>query len=149
MSNLTPKQALSGLMSKFRRSGSAESSSSSSGEAQPPDAIEEEAHPGLAPADEDDTPVSPLAMMNENSPEARLGQFLLGLDMSTPRGTVEGAKRDSSLIASLTELRASMSASDPLVLLDPAGAADLRASDWGAWWRAQDTLGRYANATLA
>jgi hypothetical protein len=105
--------------------------------------------PEQSDPDADDTPVSPLALMNENSPEAWLGQFLLVLDMSTPRGTVEGARRDAALVARLTELRGSMGANNPLVLLDPEHAARLRATDWAAWWRAQDSLSRYANATLA
>src|SRR5689334_19809211 len=105
MSNWTPKQALSELMSKFRRSGSAESSSYSSGvgdrgsvigdepELEEQSEYDEDNSPALAsladprPPDPDETPVSPLAMMNENSPEAWLGQFLLALGMSTPRGT--------------------------------------------------------------
>ncbi|MFL5735503.1 MAG: hypothetical protein ACJ78Q_20270 [Chloroflexia bacterium] len=127
--------------------------SSSSADQQPyEDAIEEEEAQltGSASEDDDDgAPVSPLAMMNENSPEAWLGQFPLALGMATPRGTVEGARRDATLIAGLTELRASLVAADPLVILDADRAAGLRARDWGAWWRAQDNLGRYANATLA
>ena len=148
-------------MSKFRRSGSAESSSSSSAHS----ASTEYRVPSTEPEPEDEdsvlgtryselersdgTPVSPLAMMNENSPEAWLGQFLIALDMSTPRGTVEGARRDPALLAGLTEVRASMSGDNPLALLDPDQAAALRARDWAAWWRAQDELGRFCWATLA
>src|SRR5206468_2460146 len=120
-----------------------ESSSSSSDEAQPLTEAEEETQVGRAPAEEDDTPLSPLAMMNENSPEAWLGQFLLELEMSTPRGTIEGAKRDANLISRLTELRASVSQNQPMALLDPDSADDLRARDWAAWWKAQDTFSRY------
>lgn len=87
--------------------------------------------------------------MNENSPEAWLGQFLVALELQTSRGTLEGAKRDPDLLARLSEVRASAGEAQPLVLLDPDHASRLRASDWAAWWRAQEALSRYAYATLA
>src|SRR6476661_1489663 len=89
MSNWTPKQALSGLMSKFRQSDSDESSSSSSvEESEVQDAGYNDEPAGISTAD---VAISPLAMMNENSPEAWLGQFLLKLEAptSTARGTLD------------------------------------------------------------
>src|SRR5438046_4675093 len=114
MSNLTPKQALSGLMSKFRRSGSGESSSSYSESRDQGSGVRDQESEAATyepqaegEAWESDTPVSPLALMNENSPEAWLGQFLVALELSTSRGTLEGAKRDPNLLARLSEVRAS------------------------------------------
>src|SRR5437879_6272863 len=101
MSNSTPKRVLSSLMSKFRRSGSDESSSYFSAE----EAIEESAEPrteegDISPvAEEEEVQVAPLAMAPEDKPESWLGQFLLELDLAgvSRRGTIAGAKLDTNL----------------------------------------------------
>src|SRR5438034_1879992 len=137
MSNWTPKQALSGLMSKFRRSGSGGSSSYSSGSRDQGSGVRDQDSKLVADdlqaeseAWESDVPVSPLAMMNENSPEAWLGQFLVALELSTSRGTIEGAKRDPNLLSRLSEVRASAGEAQPMALLDADHASRLRADDW-------------------
>ena len=96
-----------------------------------------------------DAEVSPLAMMDERSPEAWLGQFLVVLELTTPRGTLEGARRDPELLRKLFEVRERLGASSPLSLLDTQEGAQLRASDWGRWWRAQDDLYKYCCAVMA
>lgn len=127
-------------MSKFRPTDSGESSSYSSAE----DAEENVPYT-------DDNPISPLAMMDESSPEAWLGQFLLILEMpdATNRGTLYGAQMDPDLHARLEKVRASAAESSPLSLLDEERASRLRQEDWGRWWRAQGMLQKYAYSTLA
>jgi hypothetical protein len=95
--------------------------------------------------------VSPLALMNENSPEAWLGQFLLKLDAptSTARGTIEGAKRDAALLQYLSEVRASSAQAQPLRLLELGHGEQLKQQDWSAWWKAQGSLLSYAYSALA
>src|SRR5947207_1467664 len=153
MSNSTPKRALSGLMSKFLRSGSGESSNSSSDEVPGPKSkVQSQESEGetldFGPGTSD-IPVSPLALMNEISPEAWLGQFLLELELETRRGTLEGAKLDANLLSKLSEVRAAASEGSPLKLLDAEYASRLRAENWAAWWKAQDNFSRYCYATLA
>jgi hypothetical protein len=89
--------------------------------------------------------------MNENSPEAWLGQFLLKLEapMATERGTIEGARRDGNLIARLNATRTEAAAADPLRFLDEAEAGRLKSADWSAWWKAQGALLSYCYSTLA
>jgi hypothetical protein len=129
-------------MSKFRQSGSEESSASSEPAAEKIEQIE---------GGEEEEPLSPLMMMDESKPEAWLGQFLLSLDLGrTARfGTIEGAKRDPKLIADLKAIAESAGATDPLRLLDPQTADTLRQTDWAAWYRAQENLLRYSYAVLA
>ncbi len=124
-------------MSKFRRSDSAESSSYSSAE---DDAIEEEA-----------APVSPLALKSESSPEAWLGQFLQILDLGgiSRYSTIKGARQESSLLSRLEEIWRSAGAASPLRVLDADFGEELKKSDWGAWWQAQEQLGRYCYSALA
>lgn len=140
-------------MSKFRQSASDESSNSSSVEESAPDAVgaDDESPDEPAGLSTTDVAVSPLALMNENSPEAWLGQFLLKLDSptSTPRGTLEGARRDPQLKEYLESVRALAGQVSPLSLLDPDNAAQLRATNWADWWEAQGHLLSYAYSTLA
>lgn len=151
MSNWTLKRALSALTSKFRQSDSDESSNSSSAE------DEEEVVNGVeTPGDlstEDDTPISPLALMNEASPEAWLGQFLLILQVeATSRySTLERAKSDEGLKARLTEIHRAASAGgvDPAGLFDAGYVEKLRQDDWAAWWSAQETLSKHCYSALA
>src|SRR5262249_23500638 len=142
MSNSTPKRGLSGLMSKFLRSGSGGSSSSSSDDRDQGSGIGdqelEETDPrSLTP---DPSFVSPLALMNEASPEAWLGQFLLQLELETKRGTLHGAKMDADLLSKLNEVRAASGEGSPLQMLDAEYASRLRAENWAAWWKAQDNM---------
>lgn len=137
-------------MSKFLRTGSAESSNSSSAEEESEEAGEslaESRQQGSEPVESDLT-ISPLAMMSDTSPEAWLGQFLLQLELSTPRGTLQGAAMDAELRSRLNELRAASQGSQPLSLFDAGYADQLRASNWPVWWKAQDDLSRFAYATL-
>lgn len=87
--------------------------------------------------------------MNENSPEAWLGQFLLQLELSTSRHTLAGAAADAELQHRLAQIRSESGKSSPARLLDPPYAEELRSRDWPAWWRAQDDLASYCYATLA
>jgi hypothetical protein len=142
-------------MSKFRRSGSDESSSSSSDEGSKVESRRSQVESGEETLDygpstfDHEHEVSPLAMMKESSPEAWLGQFLVVLELSTPRGTLEGARRDPELLRNLFEVRERLGASSPLTLLDSHEGAQLRAADWGRWWRAQDELYKYCCAVMA
>lgn len=124
-------------MSRFRQSGSDASSSYSSADA-------EEA------ADED-MPVSPLAMMDERSPEAWLGNFLaiLGVAGSARYSTIKGSANDATLLAQLGEIAATSSQDEPLRLFDAEYAATLKKQDWSTWWRLEGELGRYSYAVLA
>ena len=151
MSNWTPKQTLSGLMSKFRQSGSEESSNSSLAEEAPAHTPAFDAPDEPTGLSTSDVAVSPLALMNENSPEAWLGQFLLKLEAptSTARGTLEGARRDTQLIEYLQQVRVTASEVQPLSLLDEQYARDLRARDWSAWWKGQGALLSYSYSTLS
>ena len=92
-----------------------------------------------------DVAVSPLALMNENSPEAWLGQFLLKLEAptSTARGTIAGASNDQTLMDYLHQTRDASAPASPLKLLQPGYADELRASDWTAWWKAQGSLSKF------
>lgn len=122
----------------FQPSGSGESSSSSSAEA------DEEIV-------EDDLQVSPLALMNEGSPEAWLGNFLavLGVAGSARYSTIEGSKRDATLIAQLRDMAESSGRENPLRLLDGDVAEGLKTGDWATWWRLEGELGHYAYSVLA
>jgi hypothetical protein len=100
---------------------------------------------------EDDLQISPLAMMNEGSPEAWLGNFLaiLGVAGSARYSTIEGSKRDATLIAQLRELADTSGREDPLRLLDGDYVQSLKSGDWSTWWRLEGELGRYAYSVLA
>ncbi|MEO6456965.1 MAG: hypothetical protein ABIO92_01630 [Chloroflexia bacterium] len=141
MSNWTPKQALSRLTSKFRKSDSDESSSYSSAD-EIDDPLDESEEAAL---------VSQLAMMSENSPEAWLGQFLLILELGgvTRYGTIAGARRDRALQTRLASLRDVSAQDSPSPLFDSGAAEELKIRDWTAWWRGQDALSCYCYATLA
>jgi hypothetical protein len=148
-------------MSKFRQSDSAESSSSSSSDEQTTGANLDEPTSSVEPGTlnsyvapeigEDDIAVSHLALKDESSPEAWLGQFLLELDMpgASTRATIAGARSDPALIAKLTEVRDASTGDAPLRLFDAEYGANLRSSDWAAWWRTQETLSRFCYSTLA
>jgi hypothetical protein len=127
-------------MSKFRRTGSDESSSSSS-ESSTPELIESG----------DDEQVSALALMNEKSPEAWLGNFLtiLGAPPDFSYTSIKLAGADDRLREYLTSVADTAARAEPERLLQPGYAEELRERDWNAWWRAQDSLSRYAYATLS
>ncbi len=127
-------------MQIFRPSGSGESSSSSSAE----DANEEV-------VEDDELQISPLAMMDERSPEAWLGNFLaiLGVAGSARYSTLEGTKRDETLLTQLRQMAESSGRESPLQLLEGDQGAALKASDWSAWWKKEGELGRYAYSILA
>jgi hypothetical protein len=128
-------------MSKFRRTASDESSSYSS-----------EGEQGLieGTGDEDEQ-VSALALMNEKSPEAWLGNFLTILNAPPTYSytSVRLAGADDRLHEYLSGVANDAAAEDPERMLEPGFAEELRQSDWNSWWRAQDALSRYAYATLA
>jgi hypothetical protein len=140
MSNWTPKQAFSELMSKFRRSDSDESSSYSSDE-------------DVADVSEEDESalVSPLVLMNENSSEAWLGQFLLMLELGgvTRYGTIQGAKRDTDLQDLLRSLMQAAARDVPSPLFDSLSSEELKRRDWASWWRSQNALTRYCYSALS
>lgn len=140
-------------MSKFLRSASGESSNSSSDEVQSSmsNAQSQESEGETLDVGHGtlDTAVSPLALMNANSPEAWLGQFLLQLELETRRGTLKGAKLDADLLHKLSEMRAATGANSPLQMLDAEYASRLRAENWAAWWKAQDNMSHFCYATLA
>jgi len=101
--------------------------------------------------DPDTVPVSPLAMMNEKSPEAWLGRFLtiLGAPPALQFSTIRAAKDDGRLTAHLQGIVASAGNDQPVRLLEPGYAETLKAKDWAAWWRASEELGRYCYAILS
>jgi hypothetical protein len=100
---------------------------------------------------DDDAPVSLLAMMDESRPEAWLGNFLtiIGAPSALQYNTLNAARRDDRLRAHLQEVWTTASQDNPALLLDRAQAETLKAKDWGAWWRGQESLGRYAYSTFA
>ena len=128
-------------MSKFRRNDSDESSSYSSD-----DAIEDTSEEA-----EESAPVSPLALMNENSPEAWLGQFLLMLELGgvTRYGTMAGARRDTDLQDQLRSLMQTAAQDTPLPLFDSQASEDLKRRDWASWWRSQNALTKYSYSALS
>lgn len=130
-------------MSKYRRSGSEESSNSSS-------ESETEDKPG-ALSISDDAPVSPLALMDEKSPEAWLGNFLtiIGAPPAVQFNTIAAARHDDRLRAHLTQALEDASKDEPLRLLEPGYADQLKAKDWAAWWRRQESLARYCYSALS
>jgi hypothetical protein len=91
--------------------------------------------------------------MNEASPEAWLGQFLLILNVeSTSRySTIERAKGDESLKSRLAEIyrAANTGAIVPAKLFEAGYVEKLRKDDWGAWWSAQETLSMHCYSALA
>ena len=129
-------------MSKFRRSDSDESSNYSLDEALEGVSEEEE---------EESAPVSPLVLMNENSPEAWLGQFLLMLELGgvTRYGTIQGAKRDTDLQGRLRSLLHAAAQDTPSPLFDNLSSEELKRRDWAAWWKAQNALTRYCYSALS
>jgi hypothetical protein len=145
MSNWTLKQALSELVSRFRRSGSGESSSYSSASI----GTGQQAQAGDAEPEE--PPVNPLALREEGTPEEWLGRFLvmLGVQPGGSYWTIAGAKHDARLISQLEALRDTAGQYEPLRLLEPGYAERLKAQDWQAWWQAEEALTRYAYSVLA
>jgi hypothetical protein len=99
----------------------------------------------------DDAPISPLALMDESRPESWLGNFLtiIGAPPALQYNTLKAARADDRLLAHLQDVRTKASQDNPSLLLDPVSAAALKDKDWGAWWRGQESLGRYAYSTLA
>ncbi|MEO8286379.1 MAG: hypothetical protein ABI670_08055 [Chloroflexota bacterium] len=128
---------MSGIMSKFRRDDSDNEEVSAASDVEYDD-------PG-------DAPVSPLAMMNEKSPEAWLGQFLtiLGAPPALQFSTITAAKRDERLLDHLRGVMAEAGKEQPLLLLEHGYADQMKAADWAAWWRASEALGRYAYAAMS
>lgn len=100
---------------------------------------------------DDDAPISPLALMDESRPESWLGNFLtiIGAPPALQYNTLKAARADDRLRAHLQEVWTKASQDNHMLLLDPASAAALKDKDWGAWWRGQESLGRYAYSTLA
>jgi hypothetical protein len=100
---------------------------------------------------DDGAPISPLALMDESRPESWLGNFLtiIGAPPALQYNTLKAARADERLREHLQEVWIKASQDNPSLLLDPAGAAALKDQDWGAWWRGQEALGRYAYSTLA
>ncbi len=96
-------------------------------------------------------PISPLALMDESRPESWLGNFLtiIGAPPALQYNTLKAARQDERLRTHLQEVRTEASQDNPSLLLDPVSAAALKEKDWGAWWRGQESLGRYAYSTLA
>jgi hypothetical protein len=101
--------------------------------------------------DGDDEQVSALALMNEKSPEAWLGNFLtmIGTPPDFSYTSIQLARADERLHYHLTGVANDAASEDPERMLEPGAAEELRESDWGAWWRSQDALSRYAYATLS
>jgi hypothetical protein len=101
--------------------------------------------------DPDDAPVSALAMMSEKSPEAWLGQFLtiVGAPPALGYSSMRAAKQDERLAAHLNSVVEAAGKDQPMRLLEPGYAEELKAKDWAAWWRASEELGRYCYAILA
>ncbi|HET9493656.1 MAG TPA: hypothetical protein VFR15_05455 [Chloroflexia bacterium] len=95
--------------------------------------------------------MSALALLNEKSPEAWLGNFLTILDAPSDFSytSIKLARDDGRLNAHLQSLADAATAEEPEQLLQPGYAEQLRERDWNAWWRAQDALTRYAYATLS
>lgn len=123
-------------MQRFRQSGSDESLSYSSDDEQ---------------AEEEDLAISPLAMMDERSPEAWLGNFLaiLGVAGSARYSTIKGSANDATLMSQLREIAEQSSSEQPMRLFDAEYAATLKKQDWSTWWRMEGELGRYSYAVLA
>src|SRR4029450_11281856 len=88
--------------------------------------------------DPNDEPVSPLAMMNEKSPEAWLGQFLPmgGAPPALQYSSINAAKQNDKLAAHLASVLEAAGKDQPRRLLDPAYAEELKQKYWAAWWRA-------------
>jgi len=101
--------------------------------------------------DPNDEPVSPLAMMSEKSPEAWLGQFLtiVGAPPALQYSSIKAAQQDDKLAAHLASVLEAADKDQPMRLLDPAYAEQLKQKDWAAWWRASEALGRYCYAAMA
>lgn len=100
---------------------------------------------------DDGAPISPLALMDESRPESWLGNFLtiIGAPPAIQYNTLKAARADERLRTHLQEVWTKASQDNPSLLLDPVSAAALKDKDWGAWWRGQESLGRYAYSTLA
>jgi hypothetical protein len=90
-------------------------------------------------------------MMSEKSPEAWLGQFLtiVGAPPALQYSSIQAARQDQKLAAHLNSVVESTGKDQPMRLLEPGYAEELKAKDWAAWWRASEALGRYAYAVLA
>jgi hypothetical protein len=101
--------------------------------------------------DPGDAPVSPLAMMSEKSPEAWLGQFLtiVGAPPALQFSTIKAAKQDERLAEHLRGVLEKAGKEEPMRLLEPGFEATLKEQDWGAWWKASETLGRYCYSALS
>jgi hypothetical protein len=145
-----PPSWLSGLFGKQNRDGPDRDDEDE-------DSIQNQGNPQSAirnPQFEDDpdaAPVSPLAMMNEKSPEAWLGRFLtiLGAPPALQYSTIRAAKEDDRLTAHLQGIIESAEKDQPVRLLEPGYTEALKATDWAAWWRASEELGRYCYAILS
>ena len=105
----------------------------------------------LSIAGEDEGEVSALALMNEKSPEAWLGNFLtiINAPPNFSYTSIDLARRDQHLRDYLSGVADEAAREDPERLLERGFAEELRVSDWGAWWRAEDALTRYAYSTLS
>lgn len=89
--------------------------------------------------------------MNESTPEAWLGQFLLILELQTQTRhyTIASAQGDEELKSQLTTVWSAASESAPHRLFDAQHADELKKGDWAAWWQAQGDLIRYSYSALA
>ena len=146
MPNWTPKQALSGLMSKFRQSDSENRRT--------PPRLRNKLRPQIAQViclPKMKFSSARLPCKRRERPEAWLGQFLMELDLAgvSRRGTLMGASQDAELVSKLRAAREAANQGSPLKFLDDDYAARLRAEDWAAWWSGQDNLAKYCYATLA
>jgi hypothetical protein len=99
----------------------------------------------------EDASVSPLALMNEKSPEAWLGNFLtiIGAPPALQPSSIQSASRDERLRSHLTGIVEETRESDPLRMLEPGYAEQLKAQDWATWWKAEDAVARYCYAALS
>ena len=99
----------------------------------------------------DDAPVSPLALMNEKSPEAWLGNFLtiIGAPPALNPSSIQSAARDDRLRDHLRSIVGVARESEPLRMLEPGYAEQLKAQDWAEWWKAEDAVARYCYAVLS
>lgn len=90
-------------------------------------------------------------MMNEGSPEAWLGNFLmiLGVAGSARYSTIQGSRNDEALLAQLNGIANEAGADNPLQLLDTSRADTLKQQNWSQWWKVQGELGRYCYAVLS
>ncbi len=96
-------------------------------------------------------PASPLALMDDNSPEAWLGNFLAILEVagSARFSTIAGSRHDATLMHRLDEIAESSRLHEPMRLLDEGYSQNLKGQNWGEWWRLEGELGRYCYSVMS